>query len=136
MWRTGARGNRVSPDPWGSDYEDEPITDRQDNNIKMQEQTYVPEPVPQRQKTPPKSPELDVPKEPVYIAPIVPLKEPKEPSNEMNGTVIPPKEPDRNFVYHPDPRKDVTNEELDKYLKARFSTATHVWTPYLGERRR
>ena len=164
MWRKGARGARVSPDPWGSEDEEDNNTDKQLEAIEM-ERHPPPAPAPKavapvvvapvvasKPKTPPREPspepiepspepnepdpepsEPDIPKAPLYMAPIIaaPVK-----SNEMNGTVIPPKEPEKEFIYQRDPKKDVKNENLDRYLQARFSTATKQWTPYLGERRR
>ena len=134
MFRTGARGARVSPDPWGSDNEEEPIANTIDDEIEMQE--------PPRQKTPPREP-TPPPKEPK-----VPPKEPKQPvnnepvknnkdvkNNAINGDAK-PKAPRPEFVYQRNSKKDIDNDQLDKYLKARFSTATRAWTPYLGERYR
>lgn len=134
MFRTGARGARVSPDPWGSDNEEEPVANTIDDEIEMQEPT--------RQRSPPREP-TPPPKEPK-----VPPKEPKQPvnnepvknnkdvkNNAINGDTK-PKPPRPEFVYQRNSKKDIDNDQLDKYLKARFSTATRAWTPYLGERYR
>ena len=70
MFRSGARGARVSPDPWGSD-DDEQITERADDEIEMKE--------PPRQVTPPKVTEPKVP-------PKIPQKETKQPIKNDNGS--------------------------------------------------
>ena len=123
MFRSGARGARVSPDPWGSD-DDEQITERADDEIEMKE--------PPRQVTPPKVTEPKVP-------PKIPQKETKQPIKNDNGVAnggVIPTEPRKDFVYKRNPDKDLKNEELEKYLHARFATSTRNWTPHLGERRR
>ena len=131
MFRTGARGARVSPDPWGSD-EEEQINNTINDEMEMQ---APPSP---RQKTPPKSP-APPPKAPPVIPPPVfsqPVKDKKElEDNVVNGDVK-PKEPKSDFVYQRSSKKDIDNEQLEKYLNARFATSTRAWTPYLGERYR
>ena len=134
MFRTGARGARVSPDPWGSDNEEEQINDTIDYEIEMQK------PPSPRQKTPPKSPAPPPKAAPVAVPPPVftePIKDKKDEKDNVtvNGDVK-PKEPRPEFVYQRNSKKDIDNDQLDKYLKARFSTSTRAWTPYLGERKR
>ncbi|XP_060601811.1 transmembrane channel-like protein 7 isoform X1 [Ruditapes philippinarum] len=118
MWK-GARGNQVSPDPWG------------DDPVEVEE-------VPME---PPSYNDWDQPKQ-SYNKPVQQKKQESKIKNESksNGEIkmenIPEKKVESEFVYRSKEKKQVENmEEVDTYINKRFNNS-HAWTPYLCERKR
>lgn len=132
MFRTGARGARVSPDPWGSYYEEEQNTDIIDDDVGRVSPPSFIAPPPKETYVPPKEPK---PKQPDQTANKQINEKAKNDRNQMNGG-LKSKEPKKEFVYHGRSKKNMNNDQLDKYLHARFSSATRAWTPHLGVRYR
>ncbi|XP_053393438.1 transmembrane channel-like protein 7 isoform X2 [Mercenaria mercenaria] len=116
MW-TGARGNRVSPDPW----DDDPVEE-----VPMEPPSYSDWGDPKQTVSEPVKPKKS---EPV-------VKKESKANAEVKKESIPEKKVESDFVYRGKPKKKVESvEEVDTYINKRFNNS-HAWTPYLWERKR